>query len=87
MKLSVKYWNLKAGNSNPNITWAVKKQFRAYNPQSKRYSLCLNEKLEISEDKENNLLNKKSEVISKCHHQDRRSKTLTSHRNKDTFTP
>ena len=29
--------------------------------------LCLNEKLEILEDKENNLLNKKSEVRSKCH--------------------
>ena len=25
-------------------------QFTAYNPQSKRFSLCLNEKLEISED-------------------------------------
>ena len=24
-KLSVEYWNLKAGNSNPKLTWAVKK--------------------------------------------------------------
>ena len=46
-KLSVEYWNLKAGNSNPKVTWAVKNQFSAYNPQSKRYSLCLNEKFEI----------------------------------------
>ena len=51
-KLSVEYWNLKAGNSNPKVTWAVKNQFSAYNPQSKRCSLCLNEKLEILEDKE-----------------------------------
>ena len=43
-------------------------QFSAFNPQSKRCSLCLNMKLEILEDKENNLLSKKSEVISKCRH-------------------
>ena len=61
-KLSVEYWNLKAGNSNLKVTWAVKNQFSAYNSQSKRCSLCLNEKLEILEDKENNLLNKKSKL-------------------------
>ena len=70
-KLSIEYWNLKAGNSNPKVTWAVKNQFSVYNPQSKRCSLCLNEKLEILEDKENNLLNKKSEIISKCRHQNK----------------
>ena len=51
-KLSVEYWNLKAGNFNPKVTWAVKNQLCACNPQSKRCSLCLNEKLEILEDKE-----------------------------------
>ena len=70
-KLSAEYWNLKAGNSNPKVTWTVKNQFSAYNHQSKRCSLCLNEKLEILEDKENNLLNKKSEIISKCRHQNK----------------
>ena len=70
-KLSVEYWNLKAGNSIPKVTWAVKNQFSAYNPQSERCSLCLNEKCEILDDKENNLLNKKSEVISKCRYQNK----------------
>ena len=70
-KLSVEHWNLKVGNSNPKVTWAVKKQFCAFNPQSKRCSLFLNEKLEILEDKENNLLNKKSEIIMKCRHQNK----------------
>ena len=70
-KLSVEYWNLKARNSNPKVTWAVKNQFSAYNPQSKRCSLCLNEKLEILEDKETNLLNKKSEIILKFRHQNK----------------
>ena len=78
-KLSVEYWNLKAENSNPKVTWAVKNQFSAYNPQLKRYSLCLNEKLEILEDKENNLLNKKSEIISKCRRQSKHMlRTLAS---------
>ena len=54
-KLSVEYWNLKAGDSNPKVTWTVKNQFSVYNPQSKRSSLYLNEKLKILEDKENNL--------------------------------
>ena len=70
-KLSVEYWNWKAGNCNPKVTWAVKNQFSAYKPQSKRCSLCLKEKFEILEDKENNLLNKKSEVISKYRHQNK----------------
>ena len=42
-KLSVEHWDVKAGNSNPKVTWAVKNQFSAYNLQSNRCSLCLNE--------------------------------------------
>ena len=36
-----------------------------YNPNTKRYSLCLNEKLEIAKYKGHNLLNKQSEIIDK----------------------
>ena len=53
------------------MIWEVKNQFSAYKPQSNRCFTCLNEKLEILEGKENNLLNKKSEVISKCRHQNK----------------
>ena len=67
----MEYENLKAGNSYPKVIWAMKKQFSAYNPHSKECSLCLNEKLEILEDKEMNLLNKKSEVISNCRYQNK----------------
>ena len=78
-KLSVEYWNLKAGNSNPNVRWAVKNQISAYNPESKRCSHCLNQELEIFEDKKSNLLSKKSEIISKCHYQNKYIlRTLTS---------
>ena len=37
-----------------------------YSPQTKRCLLCLNEKLEIAAYKEQNLLNKRNEIISKC---------------------
>lgn len=47
MKLSFHYWNLKAGNSKPKVTWVLKNQFSAHNPQSQTYSHCLNEKLNI----------------------------------------
>ena len=46
----------------------MKNQLIVYNLQSKRCFLCLNEKLEILEVKENNLLKK---IISKCHHQNK----------------
>lgn len=68
-ELSVEYWNFKAGNTNPKLTWEVKNQLSAYNLQSNKYSLYLNDKHEILEDKENNSLNKISEVIPKCRHQ------------------
>ena len=78
-------------------------KFRAYKLQSKRCTFYLNEKLEMLEDRENNLLNKKSEVILKSRHQKKymfttivskiqyhgitEKNTVTSHGNKDTFTP
>ena len=68
-KLSVEYWNFKAGNTNPKLTWEVKNHLSAYNLQSNKYSLYLNDKHEILEDKENNSLNKISEAIPKCRHQ------------------
>ena len=39
-----------------------KKQVSAYNPRSRKCSFCLNEKFEITEDKENNLLNKRGDT-------------------------
>ena len=49
IKLSVEHWNLEAANSNSKVTRPLKSQFSAYKPQSKRCSLCLNEKLEEEE--------------------------------------
>ena len=46
----------------------MKGQYKTYNPVLKRYNLCLNEKLAIIDDPYKNVLNKRSEVISQCHH-------------------
>ena len=78
-KLSTGYWNLKTKNLNPRISWKIKGIYKCYNPISKRYNLCLTEKLEILEDPDKNLLNKRSEIISQCRHKSKYSlKTLAS---------
>ena len=53
--------------------------YKSYNPTSKCCNLCLTEKLEILDDPDKNLLNKRSEIISQCHHKNKyRLKTLAS---------
>ena len=32
IKLSIEYWNLKVGNTNPKIIWKAKNQLSALNP-------------------------------------------------------
>ncbi len=52
-----------------DITWSVLKQSISYTGGSKRCNLCLEEKLCILKDKnKQNLLNKKSEIVSTCNH-------------------
>ena len=46
-----------------------KKKCVPYSPQTKRCLLCFNEKLGIAAYKEQNLLNKRNEIVSKCQHQ------------------
>ena len=70
-EFSKEVWNVKEKNANFNVKWKVVNQYPAYNPVSKRCSLCLNEKLAILENEGNNLLNKRSEIISKCRHKNK----------------
>ena len=70
-ELSKEVWKLKGENANYTITWRVIKQYAAYNQNTKRCPLCLNEKLAIIEHDGKNLLNKRSEIISKCRHQNK----------------
>ena len=72
--LSIEYWTLKQKQRAPRLTWEIKGQYKAHNP-------CLNEKLAITDDPNKNLLNKRSEVISHCCHQNKfRLVNLASHK-------
>ena len=68
-ELSNELWSIKNNNYTPNIAWEILREHQTYDPNTKRCSLCLNEKLEIAKYKGYNLLNKRSEIINKCRHQ------------------
>ncbi len=68
-ELSKYIWKLKDNKQDFYITWSVLKQSISYTGGSKRCNLCLEEKLCILKDKnKQNLLNKKSEIVSTCNH-------------------
>ena len=63
-------WKIKENHAEmPIIKWSIIKTAPAYNNISKRCLLCLQEKLCIIEhEDQNNLLNKRSELVNKCLH-------------------
>ena len=67
-ELSNEIWQLKKQKKNADISWEILGIHKSYNAQTKRYMLCLNEKLAIALHKEDNVLNKRSKIISKCRH-------------------
>ena len=64
-------------NGTPSVSWRILKNAKAYTPESKRCLLCLNEKFEIANYHDKNLLNKRAEIIAKCRH--RRKHLLLLH--------
>ena len=80
-ELSNEYWNIISGNKTSNISWEILGTHKSYNQISKRCLLCLNEKLAIALHKDDNMLNKRSEIISKCRH--RNKYMLASYDSKD----
>ena len=64
--------NLQPGtNYTQNIVSEILQKHQTYNSNTKRCSLCLNEKLEIARYKGRNFLNKRPEIINKCHHRNK----------------
>ena len=51
-----------------NISWKILGTHKLYNQSSKRYLLCLNEKLVIALHKDDDMLNKRFKVTSKYRH-------------------
>ena len=66
-ELSKHIWDLKKKNIDHEIRWDIIKQSNTYKRKSGNCNLCLDEKLEIITNKNNNL-NRRSELISKCRH-------------------
>ena len=58
-------------NDTPKITWGIIRKWFPDNYNSRKCYLCLNEKLEKALYEGQNLLNKKTELISKCRHQNK----------------
>ena len=68
--LSKCIWEMKdKHNETPTLKWSVIKSLPAYSNISKKCALCLQEKFEIiNYEKQSELLNKRSEMFSKCRH-------------------
>ena len=80
-ELSKEFWKIKRRNSVPQIKWRILWKCSRFNQSSLRCNLCLNEKLEIALFKGNNILNRRTELISKCRHINKH--TLLRHDTKD----
>ena len=72
---------IKASKEEPVFVWKNLGQHQPYNVNTKWCLLCLNEKLQITIYRENNMLNKRTEIISKCRH--RNKYALASHDSMD----
>ena len=65
-ELSKYIWQLKDSNTSFTTKWSIIARARPYRNSSKRCDLCLAEKLYVLKHSNNNLLNKRSELVSKC---------------------
>ena len=70
-ELSKHIWDIKRKNKPFSLTWSVLKRAATYSAGGKRCNLCLEEKLMILKADKRNLLNKRTEIISKCRHENR----------------
>ena len=80
-ELSKEFWKIKRRNSVPKRKWRIMRQCSRFNRSSLRCNLYLNKKLEIALFNGKNILNKITELISKCRHVNKY--TLLRHDTKD----
>ena len=80
-ELSNEYWRMKNENKDPKVTWETLGIYQPYNRSTKRCMLCLNEKVYIALHKDSNILNKRTEFVSKCRHNSKF--TLANYDSKD----
>jgi hypothetical protein len=70
-ELSKFIWNLKDNKIKHSIKWSIAAHASPYRCGTRRCDLCLSEKLVIIKAQRKNLLNKRSEFISKCRHRNK----------------
>ena len=70
-ELSKYIWNLKRMIKEFEIKWSIKKRAQAYSSTTKRCHLCLEEKLAIIHADQRLKLNKRTELVSKCRHENK----------------
>ena len=70
-ELSKHIWKVKDQGRSYRISWRVKNKATPYINGTKRCDLCLFEKLCILKANKSSLLNKKSELILKCRHENK----------------
>ena len=67
-ELSKAVWKLKQSGQSPEIRWKIVQHATPYQCRSKTCNLCLSKKLQIFQADPKKLLNKRSELVSKCRH-------------------
>ena len=71
-ELANKVWELKESDTPYSIQWSIIERANPYSNVSKSCNLCVTEKLHISNNAGHHAsLNKRSELISKCRHQNK----------------
>ena len=70
-ELSKFIWHLKDNNTDFKIKWSILTSAAAYSNKSKRCNLCLAKKFFIIKAEKSTLLNKRSELVSKCSHENK----------------
>ena len=69
--LSKYIWDLKDSNIDFSIKWSIITRASSYRGNPSRCNLCLTEKLCILSADRSTLLNKRSELITKCRHENK----------------
>ena len=70
-ELSKYIWKLKDANTSYSLKWSVEKTATPYKCGTRKCDLCLSEKVAIVRANPNGLLNKRTELISKCRHRNK----------------
>ena len=82
--LSSYIWRLKDKGINFDVKWSVKARGHPFSSGGKNYDLCLTEKLTILTANQNEMLNKRDELLEACRH--RRKHLLITQKESEEFT-